>query len=243
MVSQSRTIADFLSGNVVSFYLEYYCPECNNEQRLLVDLEKALADRTVPAGGKCRSCGEELVLDELEASYDSVLETLKRPPLSPELAELLAALPDAAELGVSRPSAVAPRGPVQQDAVVTPEASSPPPTTRSVAPAPMARASSSPIGNRPAGLTGKTPLAQLTDRGAVPVAIAAGSASERSGGIATRGARISAPQPTHSVAKTATPSASARVTAASATDQTWFYAVIAGLIVLAGILSYFLFVR
>lgn len=81
IVSQVRMVEAFLGeGKATSFFLEFYCPQCDSEQIREVDVVSATrrAEQGAPEEA-CESCGQTLEVDEFEGSFDSLLERFQRP--------------------------------------------------------------------------------------------------------------------------------------------------------------------
>ncbi len=94
MISQLNMIADiFASAMLLSFYIPYYCEECDTEEKLLINItEDYLSEKPHHAPiHHCSQCKHEMELEEPDKSYFRFLDDLKWNPPKPEVAELIKA--------------------------------------------------------------------------------------------------------------------------------------------------------
>jgi hypothetical protein len=72
VVHQLNMIVGFDGGGVVrSVYAPYFCPSCEREERVLLDLAAAGA-RILPETVLCTGCGSKMELDDLPEHYEAL---------------------------------------------------------------------------------------------------------------------------------------------------------------------------
>jgi hypothetical protein len=79
------------SGQIISFYTPYFCPMCDADKELLIEVSEALQEEIpfkAPAY-RCDKCDQDLEFDEFESTYFAFLSTVKSEPLGPALEETI----------------------------------------------------------------------------------------------------------------------------------------------------------
>jgi hypothetical protein len=92
MIMQFNLVAGFAGkGELLSFYLPYVCPECDEYDDVLMDVRTQYGDLTafsVPAH-KCKKCGAEAEFDDAPQAYLSYAAKMKAPAPPPIVDALL----------------------------------------------------------------------------------------------------------------------------------------------------------
>lgn len=91
-MAQVNQMESFLEGaHLKSFYAPYFCPNCELEQRALVQIEEMQA-MTTPTAPTCRcgSCGEILDFDEIEETYFSFVQSASPKRMDPRVSAVIA---------------------------------------------------------------------------------------------------------------------------------------------------------
>ncbi len=74
VVYQMAMIPNFtLRVQVKSVYAPYYCPECDHQEEILIEMEDFSLEKGLPTA-TCKSCGNELDFDDDEESYFYFME-------------------------------------------------------------------------------------------------------------------------------------------------------------------------
>ncbi|MBF0289538.1 MAG: hypothetical protein HQM14_17125 [SAR324 cluster bacterium] len=74
VVYQMAMIPNFtLRVKVTSVYAPYYCPECDHQEEILIDMANFNLEQSLPEE-VCKKCGAELEFDDDEESYFYFME-------------------------------------------------------------------------------------------------------------------------------------------------------------------------
>jgi anti-anti-sigma regulatory factor len=94
IVAQINLVNNFVgNGAVKSFYAPYFCPSCDLEKVLLVDMEEmAGQDRPKAPVCRCDECDGVMDFDDMEESYFAFIQTTKKAQLSTEVKSAMADL-------------------------------------------------------------------------------------------------------------------------------------------------------
>jgi anti-anti-sigma regulatory factor len=94
IVAQINLVNNFVgNGAVKSFYAPYFCPSCDLEKVLLVDMEEmANQDRPKAPVCRCDECDGVMDFDDMEESYFAFIQTTKMAQLSSEVKTAMADL-------------------------------------------------------------------------------------------------------------------------------------------------------
>lgn len=82
MMAQVNTVNNFVGqGHMLSFFAPYYCPSCDKEKMLLLDVAEALATSpfTTPVC-RCDDCDLHMEFDDIETSYFEFLTKVRPSP-------------------------------------------------------------------------------------------------------------------------------------------------------------------
>lgn len=91
VVAKLNMVSNFSGESYLrSFYVPYYCQDCNEEKALLVDIDEFSGDQQAKAPiCRCDSCDSVMAFDELEESYFAFLKAVRR-QLPPDVKQLIA---------------------------------------------------------------------------------------------------------------------------------------------------------
>jgi anti-anti-sigma regulatory factor len=92
IVAQINLVNNFVGGGAVkSFYAPYFCPSCDLEKVLLVELEE-MAGHEKPKAPVCRcdECDGVMDFDDMEESYFAFIQTTKLAKLSSQVKNVMA---------------------------------------------------------------------------------------------------------------------------------------------------------
>ncbi len=99
IVAQINLVSNFTGNGIVkSFYAPYFCPSCNLEKVLLIEMEEMKAmDRPKAPVCRCDECDGIMDFDDMEESYFAFVATAKDPVVDAEVEQAVSEL--AAEEG------------------------------------------------------------------------------------------------------------------------------------------------
>lgn len=94
IVAQINLVNNFVgNGAVESFYAPYFCPSCDLEKVLLVELDEMVGtDKPTAPVCRCDECDGVMDFDDMEESYFAFIQTTKLAELSPEVRSVMAEL-------------------------------------------------------------------------------------------------------------------------------------------------------
>jgi anti-anti-sigma regulatory factor len=89
IMAQVNLVNNFVGpGTIVNFYGPYYCPKCDADSMLLINVDEALKSLPFKAPTcRCNRCDLTMEFDDIESSYFAFLNTMQRPPLEQALAQ------------------------------------------------------------------------------------------------------------------------------------------------------------
>jgi anti-anti-sigma regulatory factor len=92
IVAQINLVNNFVgSGAVKSFYAPYFCPSCDLEKVLLVELEDMVGqDKPKAPVCRCDECDGVMDFDDMEESYFAFIQTTKLAKLSNQVKNVMA---------------------------------------------------------------------------------------------------------------------------------------------------------
>lgn len=108
IMTQVNSVNNFVGrGGIINFFAPYYCPECDKDKMLLLDVGDALAEEQfAPPVCRCDECDKKMEFDDVESSYFMFLGSGKLAQPDPEVVE--AARRQFASSGKLRPRTTAP---------------------------------------------------------------------------------------------------------------------------------------
>ncbi|MFH2007028.1 MAG: STAS domain-containing protein [bacterium] len=94
IVAQINLVNNFVGGGAVkSFYAPYFCPSCDLEKVLLVELEEMVGqDKPKAPVCRCDECDGVMDFDDMEESYFAFIQTTRLAELSSEVKNVMAEL-------------------------------------------------------------------------------------------------------------------------------------------------------
>ncbi len=94
IVAQINLVSNFTGNGVVkSFYAPYFCPSCNLEKVLLIEMEEMKAmDHPKAPVCRCDECDGIMDFDDMEESYFAFVATAKEPVVDAEVEQAVSEL-------------------------------------------------------------------------------------------------------------------------------------------------------
>ncbi len=96
IVAQINLVNNFTGNEVVkSFYAPYFCPSCDLEKVLLIEMDemKAMDSPKAPVC-RCDECDGVMDFDDMEESYFAFVTTARHEHVDPQIAEVVSSMED-----------------------------------------------------------------------------------------------------------------------------------------------------